>query len=284
MNRDQTLAWLADVQHRFGALLRTPLDRRSGSLRAPIESYSPSLRREVLPGPHANETERLAVYHRQYWFRLFTVLQGEYPLTARLCGMWSFNELASHYLAAFPPRSFDLQHVAHALPSFLASFLPIESTFDGVPRAALLEAATIDRAFSQVFLAPAPTPLDAQAMQRELSGARLKLAPTVALVAESWPLLELRRTIVESTNDEQRPLPVAHATTQHAAVFRVDTSLKVAFLEPVAYRLFTLLTEHDLSGALAALEASCDASERAALPGKVHGLLRDSVRAGFWSA
>jgi hypothetical protein len=284
VNRLETLAWLADVQQRFGELIRTPLDRRTGSLRAPVESYSPTLRGEVLAGPEASAVERLAVYHRQYWFRLYTVLQSEYPLTARLLGMWSFNELASHYVTAHAPRSFDLQHVAHELVGFLTGFLPIDSNFDGVARTALLEAAAIDRAFSQVFLAPEPTLLDARAMTSELSRARLKLAPTVALIAESWPLMELRKTILDEASDERRPLPSQHAVPQYAAVFRIETSLKVASLEPVAYRLFTLLTEHDVSDALAALETTCDADERAALPGKVQALLRDSVSAGFWAA
>jgi hypothetical protein len=89
--------WLADFQARFGDTLRTPLDRTSGTLTATPATYDAALVAEV-------GSERLAVYNRQYWLRLFGVLHDAFPLTARLVGYWAFNEHAGAYLAAQPPR------------------------------------------------------------------------------------------------------------------------------------------------------------------------------------
>jgi hypothetical protein len=57
---------LLDLQARFGAMLRTPLDRSSGELRAETSAYDAALTEAVLPTETLSAAERLAVYHRQY--------------------------------------------------------------------------------------------------------------------------------------------------------------------------------------------------------------------------
>ena len=280
MSDPETLAWLADLQARFGAMLRTPLARASGALRAPTNAYDAQLCADVQPAPQTDERERLAVYHRQYWYRLFTVLQNEYPLTARLLGMWRFNELAARYLVAHPPSHFDLQAVARQLVPFLAS--TCESTYGGVPSAAILGAATLDHAFARVFLAPEVTPLDPKTLARSLGAARLRLSPAVALFVEHWPLVALRRRALDEPGEHALPLPSELATAQHWAIFRTDKGHGLASLEPRAHRLFTLLAERPFTEALALLESGCTEAERAALPARVQSWLAQSMRLGFW--
>ena len=80
--------WLVELQGRFGAVIRTPLDRSSGALRATVSANAPAALDDSLDGPRRPAAERLAVYNRQYWFRLFGVMQTAFPLTARLLGHW----------------------------------------------------------------------------------------------------------------------------------------------------------------------------------------------------
>jgi Putative DNA-binding domain len=270
----RTEAWLADFQRRFSDLIRTPLDRSRGTLRALGEHYDAELTADV----QGAARERLAVYHRQYWFRLFTTLQREYPLCARLLGMWNFNGLAADYLRAHPPAHYDLQRCAHAFVPFLEQTTRGKRLLSGIPSEALCESARIDRAFSRVFLAPEVAPL-AQLPRENLAAVQLQLAPTVELVTETWPWLELRKQVAAS---EKFALPGRHARPLHFAVFRTATGHGVAPLEPVAHRLFSLLAERPIGAALAELEASCDEAVRQSLPGQVQTLLARSVKLAFW--
>jgi hypothetical protein len=154
-------AWLAELQQRFGVTVMTPLDRKTGTLRAVPANYDPQLREDIAPGQTLSSADRLAVYNRQYWFRLFGVLQSAYPLTTRLLGHWSFNDWATQFLSAHPPRGWDIDSVADGFDEFLGS-IPSAQSFSlpngaSLPTEALLEGARIDAAYRRVFLAPDTT-------------------------------------------------------------------------------------------------------------------------------
>lgn len=283
MSDPRTIVWLAQLQARFGQALRTPLDRASGTLRAQTASYGQALCEELLPGPRTSVRDRLAVYNRQYWFRLFTALQREYPLTAQLVGMWMFNELVARYLVTHPPSHFDLQQIAPGFVGFLRVALSSERAFADVPSAAILEAASIDRGFAQVFLAPEERALDAARLARtDFAQTRLRQSASVVFLSEHWPLVELRRALARASDAKTLRLPDAHAQAQYWVIRRAGQGQLSTKLEPLAFRLFTALAAGRIADALGALEASCPAHERAALPGRVQGWLADSVRAGFW--
>ena len=111
--------WLAAFQARFSAVLCAPLDRSTGTLRERAADYPADACGDALATGRQSAAERLAVYNRQYWFRLFSVLQHEYRLTARLLGAWHFNELAGRFLEANPPRHPDLGCAADGFVTFL---------------------------------------------------------------------------------------------------------------------------------------------------------------------
>ncbi|RYE86013.1 MAG: DUF2063 domain-containing protein, partial [Myxococcales bacterium] len=120
--------WLGEFQARFGTVLRTPLDRATGTLRAAVTAYDADLCRETQDAWWGPASGCLAVYNRQYWFRLFTVLQQALPLTTALVGPWAFNELAADFLLAHPPASWDIDLV----PDGFAAHLP--ALLDARPR------------------------------------------------------------------------------------------------------------------------------------------------------
>jgi hypothetical protein len=262
--------WLEDFQARFGATLRTPLDRASGTLTATPDAYDAALAaRAVRPG-------RLAVYNRQYWFRLFEALQGAFPLTARLLGFWEFNGHAARFLLERPPRSWDLDRAADGFEAF---FDP--EHHEAAERDALREAARIDAAWRRVRRAPAapawrPSPADAE----RLPTARLVPSPAVVFVTETRPLLELRATLRDEPRVElPPPLPRARSW----AVVRRDEGIARFPLEAREAELLELLAGHALSDALAQLESACSDDERAALPEQTRAWLARSVERGDWA-
>ncbi|HXK20855.1 MAG TPA: DNA-binding domain-containing protein [Polyangiaceae bacterium] len=282
-------AWLLELEAAFGQMLRAPLSRATGTLRAETSAYPLELLAQAKPYGGLGQAERLAVYHRQYWFRLFTLLQRAFPLTAELTGFWRFNELASDFLVARPPRGWDIDRVGDGFAEFLSETLPdaeleLHSPRVSLPRAALVEAARIDAAYHDVFGAPPVTPyapaLDDAA--RLLQGT-LRLSPAVALLTESWPLCELRRRLLGS-QPLGGPLVLGPRLSAPRSWLLGRDGLKLGLLElePREAQLLGLLSQHPVGIALARLEAECLEAERQQLPELVQTWLARSVRLGIW--
>jgi len=281
--------WLLELQTRFTALLRTPLDRSSGSLRADTSAYDPALLAAALPNPTLDSAERLAIYHRQYWFRLFTALQGLYPLTARLAGYWHFNDLAAHHLLKRPPRGFDIDTIGDEFELTLAEHL-IENdplALDSrrpVPAAALRNAAQVDAAFQRVTRAPRSEPLrPGPADAPRFDDSCLRLTANVALIREHWPLCEARMALAETPSDAPIPLAAPWPTPRHWLLTQQTSRLGLVALSPREAQLLDLLQQLPLTQALGTLEATTPPAERALLPEATQTWLARSVRLGIWA-
>jgi len=274
-------AWLAEFQARFGEMIRMPLDRSSGTLAATPALYPQSLVKDVQNGPQTRGEARLAVYNRQYWFRLFEALKSAFPLTSRLTGYWAFNEYAARFFLSHPPRGWDIERSADGFEALFADAIEDE---DGRRRQALVEAARIDAGFRRVFLAPKtasyrPSSADAT---RLLDG---RLLPSAALqiLEEHSPLLEIRARLVRDEVESRLELPPALARSRWWALVGRDHAILQIPLEAREAELLGLLGAFSIRDALARLEGACSPEERAALPAKTGTWLAQSVERGFWS-
>jgi hypothetical protein len=272
--------WLADFQARFGSMLRTPLDRASGTLTATTAEYDPQLCAEALDGPLSRAAERLAVYNRQYWFRLFTVLHASFPLTARLMSYWEFNAVAANYLLAHPPGGWDIEEVADGFRPFFEDALG-ESSPDW--RLAWIESVRIDAAHREVFRAeclPPFRPLASDAA--DLLTGHLVPLPSLRIVEEHRALLALRTTLLANPSSATAELPPLLVRPQAWAIFRREAGTARIPIEAREAELLTLLGRHSVGDALGRLESSCPAEERADLPDQVRAWLARSIELGFW--
>jgi len=267
-------AWLLELQERFGHMLRAPLDRSQGELRAVSEAYDPALVGVARPDHAEMSRARLAVYNRQYWFRLFTVLQGIFPLTARLLGFWHFNHYAAQHLAEQPPRGWDVDDIGAGFADFLSRADVDE---------AVAEAARIDAAYHDVFHAPS---LAAHQFSPDeaarLPMARLRRSPAVALLREHWPLCELRQQVLASKSEAKLALESRLIEPRRWLLRREELRLVLAPLAPREAELLELLGRAPVAAALAELEARCSAEERLQLPGQAQAWLGRSVQLGVW--
>jgi len=280
MTRDPP-AWLAELQARFGDVIRTPLDRSSGTLTATPRAYDARVVGDVRDAPGVPGAERLAVYNRQYWFRLFEALHGAFPLTARLLGHWSLNDYAARFLLACPPRTWDIDCAADGFEAFFAVALERDGVAE---RAALTEAARIDAAWRDVFRAPMPPPFRPSAADASnLLDARLTPSPAVAMLEEHYPFLELRKRLLGDPAETRVPLPSPLPSARWWALVRRDEGTLQLPLEEREARLFTLLGAFTVRDALASLERTCSEEERAPLPGKTRAWLARGVELGFWT-
>lgn len=286
--------WLAAFQARFTSVLRTPLDRSTGSLSPRADHYDPDAIRDVVDGPHATGSERLAVYNRQVWCREFSALHDALPLTARLFGYWSFNAWAARFLDVHPPRGWDLDRVGEGFVEWLAAdFARAETSAERTQALGaidpkldarmLVEAARIDEAFRTVFRAPAVTTWRPSSDDAErLLDAHLVESPAFVIVEEHTALLELRRSVLSDRSERRFPPPAPWPSPRAAALVRAGEATLQMPLDPREAELLRLLRTHSVRDAVGRLEAACPESERADLPARTRAWLARGVTHGWW--
>lgn len=276
-------SWLSDFQALFSNALRAPLSRDTGKLDADGAKYPSALLQSLQPNARFSATQQLAVYNRQYWFRLFTVLQRAFSLASRIIGHWEFNGIAAAYLERFPPTQVELDGVAEGFAEFAEEWLELHEP--PAPRGlAFRQAIRIDSSWRAAFLAPKVVPFRPTAADLErLPSCRLVRSPAFALVEQSFPLLELRAQALADAGEGKLALPPPSATPEHWAIVRTPETMAKIPLELHEARLHELLTTRSLSSALARLEGEIPEVERPDLPRKTQEWLAKAIRWGAFT-
>ena len=110
------------LQCQFGDSISTPfIIEDSGDYSLQSDLYSKDLLEIILPNADAglSSEDRLGIYNEQYWFRLFSVMQEEYPLLCNLIGASELNKLTTAYLKKHPSISYSLRELSFKLPEFI---------------------------------------------------------------------------------------------------------------------------------------------------------------------
>jgi hypothetical protein len=283
MSRDETAAWLAALQARFGAVLRTPLESSAGTLHADPDSYAANACADIAPSLQLTAAERLSVYHRQYWVRLLKTLQEQYSLLTSLLGAWQFNQYACSFLASEPPRGHDLAAIAEGFLPFLQRELRARDDEPSLPHEALLQAAHIDAEYRRVFYAPPEQPWQLPSADlSSLAACRLQLSAALAVVVEHWPLLELRAAQAGRASEPRWPLPARLPSPRTWLLRRTERGTYQRLLAPLEVHLFASLREHEVGGALQLLAANPELGSQAELAAQVRAFFTDAASHGFF--
>lgn len=167
-----------------------------GIAEVPASDYDLALVAGIVPARGLGAEERLGAYRRQYWYRLFTLLQEEYPLAGHLLGWERFNLLADRYLRSMPIGR-NLTTIGTVLPSWLRS-IGAENQ--------LVEACRVDAAWSRCFHAetlPAPSEGDLAALAAGTLD--LILQPSVQILRTDRDWLGLRALLTDSDTSAETP-------------------------------------------------------------------------------
>ncbi|XYH96544.1 DNA-binding domain-containing protein [Sorangium sp. So ce1128] len=304
--------WLRALQRDFTAVLHTPLESGTGVFRERQDLYPARLVAQLRSGPGSPPpAERLALYHRQYWMRLFTALQTSFPRVSRAMGYWHFNHLAALYLAARPPRHFDIDEGARGFAVRLdRALLRLDDgasrgrrskrpareheedawcrriELSRAPLAMVRQALRMDEAERHAFESPfeglwRPTPEELARLAQ--AGARLRFAVSCTLTREDWDLARFSR-LAGADQDEGAPGAIRRHPSTRAWVFaRSAAGTTTTSVDPLFARLLDRCRELPFGEALAAVEQGCTAAEAAQLCENLQGWIALALASGWWT-
>lgn len=236
-------------QESFGSHLGIPFDFTSGQFRIQKEKYDAKFCERIHSHHKITAEERVGAYNAQYWYRLLSILQEDFPLTAQLMGLWHFNQVATDYLVRHPSSHFDLTQISL---HFTEYFLQTQSELH------LTQAVQIDIAYHQAFLSPSPISWDGM---NEDSTKTLLWNQHFQVIHESFELIKQRQDL-DSNNEKQIPIP--HAGERYWVIFRNQTQIHTLEIEADFYRLIQFLRDGlSLDDSLHNLGLEFDAQELA---------------------
>ncbi|MBM4363745.1 MAG: putative DNA-binding domain-containing protein, partial [Deltaproteobacteria bacterium] len=112
--------WLRELQAELGGLLRQPLVIRSGQLVVDPGGYGERILTEIREHG-ASRVGRLGVYHRQYWYRLLSIVHEQYPTVTALLGAFVTNLAAARFLSEHPPRGAEIDDAVRGFGGWVAA-------------------------------------------------------------------------------------------------------------------------------------------------------------------
>lgn len=299
--------WLLPLQEAFGDMLRSRLDSSGGTLRSRAERYPPELVAQMADVPTTRAG--LALYHEQYWMRLFTAMQGELPRFAQVVGYWRFNALAARHLTEAPPTQPDLARCADGfaarlldvLDGLVASVRPASGPPDTRPVHTLVCSAADNPWVATLGDLPAPVDLARQALRMDeaarhafvspfegiwhpspselaqLEARRLRFAGSFRLLREDWSLAD------RAAPPAGRPeLFERHDRPRYWVSFRAERTTALRRIEPPFARFLALAARSAFGEALSATEQAFGPTHAQRLHAAMPDWIHLALASGWW--
>jgi len=207
--------------------------------------------RFIKPNDRLTSLERLEIYNRQYWFRLFSSMAEDFPGLRSVLGEKRFDAMCKAYLVDCPSTSFTLRNLFPKLETWLRK----HPKWAGEKQTLALDIVRLEWADIEAFDGKAEAVLDAE----DLAGAageslRLKLQPYVQLLSFRYPVDDLLLAVRKEDEDtdfasnafqekHKRKRVRAVAKLKPATIFlvvhRVDFSV---YFRRIAAEEFAILT------------------------------------------
>ena len=213
--------------------------------------------------------ERVEVYREQFHLRHLKNVADDYPTLAwAIGGADAFAVLATEYLVAHPPRTWDLQRLGADMPQFVERHAKWGSS------AHACDAARLDWAFMEIFDAPDAPPFDTSVLastpEDRWPEARIELLPALRLVAMQSVLQEVR----DAVRAGKQPAESPQAETRVVVWRDKACFLRHVAIDSGAFDLLRRLRDGDPLG------SACEAAARAA----GEDATRFGERVGAWFA
>jgi len=240
---------LMDFQRRVAGAVMSPLNA----------SISAEARQLVKPNDRLTSTERLDIYHRQYWYRILDSFNEDLPGLCAILGERAFARLSRAYLTDCPSQSFTLRNLGSRLEQWLRE----HPEFAGKHLALALDMIRLEWAHIEAFdnaESKSLGPEDLLELGPELA---IALQPHVGLLELQYPVDDLRVKVNQhfeehstASNAVSRPAR-RHIVRRFArlkpqqiflAVHRVDFTVFYRRLDPDEFRLLQALRRDQAIG------------------------------------
>ncbi len=207
----------------------------------------------IKPNDRLTSFERLELYNKMYWFRLFDAIRDDCPGLIAAFGDKVFERLSQAYLRDCPSRSFTLRNLCSRLEKYILDHPALTA-----PRTRLAaEIARFEWAQTVAFDGESLPIVDAQALMRTPpSRLRLGLQPYVTLLDLNHPIdayviavkrRDALRSEASNTPDSKvvrRPVrraAIPRPSRTFVAVHRHNNRLFYKRLDPAAFRILQAL-------------------------------------------
>jgi hypothetical protein len=171
---------LREIQQRMAACILQPLTKEDGMRRRGADGLSSEREANdiIAPNDRLSSFERLEIYNRQYWFRLFSCFEEDFPGLQAVVGNRRFQSIMQDYLTDCPSTSFSLRNLGSRLVEWLRAHP--EHTAPHTQLA--IEMAALEWAHIEAFDNAAWPPLTPDQMAALDEDSRLTLQPYLRLI------------------------------------------------------------------------------------------------------
>ena len=183
------MSGLLEIQRRVAAAIMHPLTQQEMMLRKRKNGISNKNEADALikPNDRLSSFERLEIYNRQYWFRLYSSFEEDFPGLLAVIGRKKFDALTRAYLTDFPSRSFSLRNLGSQLEQWLLQHCEYIE-----PRAELaMDMVRIEWAHIEAFDSAADPLIDADDLAEIHDGSQLHLQPYLRVLKLRYPVDDL---------------------------------------------------------------------------------------------
>jgi hypothetical protein len=248
---------LMEFQRRIAGAVMSPLNASVG-----IEA-----KQLVKPNDRLTSTERLNIYHRQYWYRILDSFNEDFPGLYAVLGERAFQRLSHAYLGDCPSQSFTLRNLGSRLEAWMMS----HPEFAGKNPELALDMIRLEWAHIEAFdnaERKALGPEDLLELGPELV---IALQPHIGLLELQYPVDDLRVKVSRHSEEHNRASNAVSAPSRRRivrryaqlkpqriflAVHRVEFTVFYRRLEPGEFRLLQAIGRGRPIGE--ALEAATD--------------------------
>lgn len=202
----------------------------------------------IKPNDRLTSFERLEIYNRQYWFRLYTSFEEDFPGLRAVLGRKQFEQVMRAYLEECPSTSFTLRNLGAKLPEWLPGHAQLTE-----PRSRLAEdMACLEWAHIEAYDAAVLSLPSAEYLASVGLETRLRLQPHVRLLKLAYPVDDLLIRVRHETgsSDTSSNNAVTARKTHHVrrvaemvaaeiylAVHRQEFMVYYKRLQPEEYRM-----------------------------------------------
>ncbi|HTC32874.1 MAG TPA: DNA-binding domain-containing protein, partial [Bryobacteraceae bacterium] len=194
------------------------LQRRvAGAVMSPLNaSISAEAKRLIKPNDRLSASERLNIYHRQYWFRILDSFNEDFPGLCAILGERAFERLSRAYLTDCPSESFTLRN----LGSRLENWLKAHPDFAGKHFALAIDMIRLEWAHIEAFDSAERKALGPEDLLELGPDLLLALQPHIRLLELQYPVDEMRIRVSESSEEHARASNAVAAPTRRHIVRR----------------------------------------------------------------